>query len=555
MNPDPVLQYATDVVDGREIAGPLVRLACRRHLHDLETGESRGLWWDQPGVDRVFGFFRDVLRLAGGEFEGKPFILAPPQQFIVGSLFGWRKEDQRRFRTAYVEIGKGGGKSPLAAGIGLYMFSADGEARAEVFAAATDKDQARIIFRDAVAMVDQSPALARRILKSPKDSDQPDRVWNMAHLSSGSFFRPISSESRGRGKSGFRPYCVLLDEIHEHPTDAMVEFMRKNIKGRPNALVLMITNSGVNDPNSVCLRYHNYSAQVLNGATDDSFFGYVCGLDEHDDWTDPAVWKKSNPMLGVSVRESYLEEEVRQSIGMPSRQSLTQRLNFCMWVDSVNPFIASEVWSANADAPNGPQRCFGGLDLSQKNDLSALVLSCEDGSVLPFFFTPKDGLRQREERDRAPYAQWVREGNLIAVPGKTIDYRYIAQKVGELQKQGFQIESIAFDTWKSDDMIAAFDAEGVDIKLIPHGQGFRDMTRSIQALEDSLLEKRLKHGNHPVLTWCINNTQVTPDPAGNRKFDKRKATGRIDGAVALAMAEGLRSTTNVEPKFQMMFFG
>jgi len=533
-----------------------VRLACQRHLDDLEHGEKRGLWWDQSGADRVFGFFGEVLHLAGGEFEGKPFSLAPPQQFIVGSLFGWRKEDQRRYRTAYVEIGKGGGKSPLAAGIGLYMFAADGEARAEVFAAATDKEQARILFRDAVAMVDQSPALARRILKSPKESDQPDRVWNLAHLSTGSFFRPISSESRGRGKSGFRPYCVLLDEVHEHQTDAMVEFMRKNIKGRPNALVLMITNSGVNDPGSVCLRYHNYSAQVLKGATDDSFFSYTCGLDDGDDWTDPAVWKKANPMLGVSVRESYLQEEVRQSIGMPSRQSLTQRLNFCMWVDSANPFIAPEVWAANGKKPAAvPAECSGALDLSNKNDLSALVLTDDEGGVYPYFFTPKEGLRLREEHDRAPYAQWVREGYLIAVPGKTIDYRYIAQKVGALKTEGVKIKSLAFDPWNIDAMIAAFEAEGVDVTLTPHGQGYRDMSKSIQALEDSLLDERLRHGNHPVLTWCMNNAQVETDPAGNRKFTKRKATGRIDGAVALAMAEGLRSTTTTEPKYQMMFIG
>jgi phage terminase large subunit-like protein len=237
---------------------------------------------------------------------------------------------------------------------------------------------------------------------------------------------------------------------------------------------------------------------------------------------------------------------------MPSRQSLTQRLNFCMWVDSANPFIAPEVWTANGKAPSeSPDGdCVGALDLSNKNDLSALVLTDEAGSVYPYFFTPKEGLRQREERDRAPYSQWVREGSLIAVPGKTIDYRYIAQKVGALQHEGFQIQSIAFDPWNIDAMIAAFEAEGVDVTLIPHGQGYRDMSKSIQALEDALLDERLRHGNHPVLTWCMNNAQVETDPAGNRKFTKRKATGRIDGAVALAMAAGAAAVAPVsEPQF------
>lgn len=527
-----------------------MRQACQRHLDDLEKGELRGLWWDLPGAERVMGFFRDVLRLAGGEFEGKAFELAPAQKFIVGSLFGWRKEEQRRFRTGYIEMGKGNGKSPLAAGVGLYMFSADGEARAEVFAAATDKEQARIMFRDAVAMVDQSPALAKRIQKTPKDSDQPDRVWNLAHLESGSFFRPISSESRGRGKSGFRPYCVLLDEIHEHPTDAMVEFMRKNMKGRPNALVLMTTNSGVNDPGSVCLRYHNYSAQVLAGAIDDSFFSYVCALDKGDDWKDPNVWKKSCPMLGISVRQSYLEDEVRGSIGMPSSQALTRRMNFCEWVDSANPFIDPDIWRANGKSPVRPGLCSGGLDLSNKNDLSSLVLVSEDGGIYPYFFTPEEGLRAREDRDRAPYSQWVREKHLIAVPGKTIDYRYIAQKVGALQKQGFDIKAIGFDPWNIDQMIAAFEAEGVTVTLVPHGQGYRDMSASIQTLEDALLKEKRMHGDHPVLTWCINNANVDTDPAGNRKFTKRNSIGRIDGAVALAMAEGVNAShVYSEPQF------
>ena len=229
---DAVEAYARSVAEGREIAGPLVVKACERHLYDLETAEQRGLEWSWPDAEWVIGFFRHALKLSGGEHEGEPFVLHPSQQFIVGSLFGWRKNGIRRFRVAYVEEGKGSGKSPMAAGIGLYMLTADGQARAEIYSAAVDKDQAKILFRDAVIMVQLSPALSRRItLSGGKDGDAT-KVWNLAHLESGSFFRPISSESSGRGKSGFRPYCVLLDEIHEHPTDAMVEFTRKNIKAR-----------------------------------------------------------------------------------------------------------------------------------------------------------------------------------------------------------------------------------------------------------------------------------------------------------------------------------
>jgi phage terminase large subunit-like protein len=187
---DPVADYARSVVEGAILAGPLVRFACKRHLEDLEQQDQRALDWRQDKADRAIGFFRDVLCLNGGEFEGVPFELEPFQKFIVGNLFGWYGADgYRRFRRAYIEIGKGNGKSPLAAGIGLYMLTADQEARAEVYAAAAKKDQALILFRDAVVMVDKSPMLSRQLKKYGGGTP-----WNLLHQSSGSFFRAISSD-------------------------------------------------------------------------------------------------------------------------------------------------------------------------------------------------------------------------------------------------------------------------------------------------------------------------------------------------------------------------
>ena len=225
---DAAERYARRVGAGEVLAGPLVHLACKRHLDDLRHGPARGLRWDRDAAEWAIGFFRDVLCLNGGEHEGKPFVLHQSQEFIIGSLFGWKASDHtRRFRVAFVELAKGNGKTPLAAGIGLYMMLADGEPRAEIYAAAVDKDQAQVLFRDAVAMIDQCPHLAARLVKS----GGAGREWNLADRKTGSFFRPISSEHRGRGKSGPRPHCVLLDEVHEHPSGAMVEFMRAGTKG------------------------------------------------------------------------------------------------------------------------------------------------------------------------------------------------------------------------------------------------------------------------------------------------------------------------------------
>jgi phage terminase large subunit-like protein len=551
---DPVERYALDVTSGKEVAGPLVRLACERQLRDLKDGEARGIWWDWPAAKRIIDFFRDVLRLTGGEHEGKPFELHPSQKFILGSLFGWKAEDgSRRFRVSYSEIGKGNGKSPLAAGVGLYMMMADNEPRAEVYAMGYDKDQAQVLFRDAVAMVDQSQALDSRLTRS----GGAGKEWNLAYLETGSFFRPISSEHvGGRGKSGPRPHCVLVDELHEHPSSAMVEFMRAGTKGRRQALVFMITNAGVTDNTSVCFAYHNYAEKVLNGQIeDDGFFAYVCGLDKNDDWTDPNVWKKANPLLGVSITPKYLSERVHEAEGMPSKQSLTRRLNFCEWVEAADPFVTTDVWKANGGIVDEEalvgRACFGGLDLSGKNALTSLKLIFEADEtgrkpIICRFWTPEEGLKQREEQDRAPYAQWVREGHLIKTPGATIDYQFVAAEIAALTKK-YRITAIAFDRWRIDDLRREFD-EDVDVLLLEHGQGFKDMSPAIEALEDELKDGVLNHGDHPVLTWCVANTRVVKDPAGLRKFDKRKATGRIDGAVALAMACRAAKIQPVEPQ-------
>ncbi|MFZ5575557.1 MAG: terminase large subunit domain-containing protein, partial [Pseudomonadota bacterium] len=201
---DPVTRYARAVVNGKIIAGPHVRDACRRHLTDLEQAPARGFFFDLEKVERAIGFYRDVLRLNGGEFEGRAYELLDWQAFVVGSVFGWvDAEGFRRFRLAYVETAKGSGKSPLAAGVGLYGMVADGEPRAEIYAAATKKDQAMILFRDAVAMRDLSPELSRRLVKSGVG----ENAWNMAYHATGSFFRPISADD---GQSGPRPHISLL---------------------------------------------------------------------------------------------------------------------------------------------------------------------------------------------------------------------------------------------------------------------------------------------------------------------------------------------------------
>lgn len=540
---DPATRYAKAVVAGRAIAGPHVRDACRRHLADLESGAARGLVWDRAAAGRFYRFCEVVLRLNGGEFEGVPFKLHPSQAFIAGSLFGWKRADgSRRFRVCYIEQGKGNGKSPLAAAIGLYGLVADDEPRAEVYAAATKRDQAMILFRDAVAMVDQSPALSAALVRSGRNP-----VWNLAHLKSGSFFRPISSDS---AQSGPRPHVALLDEIHEHPSGLMVEMIRAGTKGRRQAVILMITNSGV-DRQSVCWSYHEYAAKVAAGQLqDDAFFGYVCALDEGDDpFTDRKCWAKANPLLGVTFKPTYLEEQVREARGMPAKESIVRRLNFCQWVEAISPWIGGDVWMRARDGDVDVERlvgrrCYGGLDLSSTTDLTALVWLFEPTDDDPHWrqvarcWLPHDGLSEKGRKDKVDYVGWRAAGWLTTTQGRAIDKRAIlAQVVADMA--AYQVVAIGFDRWRIEDLRKLAEDEGVELPLREHGQGFRDMGPAVDEYERLLVSGELKHDGNPIATWCAASAVVDSDPAGNRKPTKSRSTGRIDVIVAAVMAAGV----------------
>lgn len=568
---DPATQYAKEVHSGERVAGPDIRNACARHLRDLEEGPKRGLTWDLAAANKAIRFYRTVLKLNGGEFEGLPFELLPWQKFIVGSIFGWKSSDgYRRFRVVYVESGKGSGKSPLAAGVGLTGLIADNEARAEIYAAATKKDQAMILFRDAVAMVQQSPELTKRLVCSGTGQN----IWNLAYLKSGSFFRPISSDD---GQSGPRPHMALIDEVHEHKTNMVVEMMRAGTKSRKQALIFMITNSGSNK-RGPCWEYHEYGARVASGAlTDDGFFAYICSLDEGDDpIQDESCWFKSNPSLQDADLPGmkYLREQVTEARGMPSKEAMVRRLNFCEWTGAESPWISWHVWSqAEERVPMSLLRnrpSVGGLDLSSTTDLTSFVLlfypTYEDPHwrLLPYFWIPDHELDKREARDKVPYAAWVKSRDLETTPGRAISKLHVLRRLQTIC-DFFQVDKIAFDRWRIEDMRQLMSEYDITLpELVEFGQGFKDMGPAVDEFERRLLGmieqqpeeeggaaeffddalpaeavESLRHDGNPVMTWCAGNAVIVSDPANNRKADKAKATGRIDGIIAAIMATGI----------------
>lgn len=560
---DPATAYALDVTEGRIVAGPHVRDACRRHLRDIEAGPDRGLVWDTEAAERFYGFCRTVLRLGEGQFDGQPFELEPSQKFICGSLFGWKwaATGKRRFRRAYIEQGKGNGKSPMVGAIGLYGLVADGEAGAQVYAAGATKEQASILFRDAVNMLDKAPSLDRVIRRS----GGPGREYNLAHLKSGSFFRPVSRETKKTG-SGPRPHFALCDEVHEHPDGGVIEILERGFKFRTQPLLIMITNSG-SDRKSICWQERKHAVAVAAGdVEDDTAFSFVCSLDEGDDpFEDPSCWIKANPLLGVTITEEYLAIQVKQARDIPAKANGIRRLHFCEWTDAESAWISRAAWEAiedhtlNLDDFAG-RRCYAGLDLSAKADLTAKALVFDDGqtedgkqkfAAFVHGYTPADTLRARAERDGAPYDLWADAGFLTATPGKKTRLDFVAQDLID-DAERFDLDFVAYDNFLIADFEAIVGDMGATLPMVDHPQGWNKRKRetpdgeeitlwmpgSIDELETLILEGRLRVHVNPALRAAVMSATFDRSPADLRRFTKHKATARIDMAVALAMAAG-----------------
>lgn len=588
--------YAEDVIAGRIVAGPHVRNACRRHIDDLEKGGKRGLRFDVEAADRAFGFFERVLRLSEGQFEGKPFNLHQSQAFIVGSLFGWKRSDgTRRFRRGYVEQGKGNGKSPLAGGVGLYGMTADGEAGAQVYAAAAKREQAGILFADAVKMVRQSPALAKRI----EFSGGAGREYNMAHHASGSYFRPVSRDT-GKTGSGPRPYFVLADEVHELPDGKILEMLERGFKFRRQPLLLMITNSG-SDRNSIAWAEHEWAVKVAAGSLeatndptyigeplDDATFSYVCSLDDGDDpLNDPSCWAKANPLLGVTITEEYLAGVVAQAKAIPVKQNGILRLHFCMWTDADAAWMSRETVEpllADFDPViHEGKRIWLGLDLSQNRDITAMgavVKTGETSEGKPTFdawveaWTPGDTMKARSERDKIPYPVWAMQGHIHAPPGENINYRHVAQTLAEYDN-AYNVEFAAYDRYAYRRFEDEAQQIGLDISFVEHPQGgtrkgkpTEEMVMAAEAegkqaeglwfpgslrlLEDAMLEGRVRFKRNPVLISAIMSAVTEQDKWDNRWLAKQRSINKIDAIVAVVMAFGAAHThaIDIEPKYQ-----
>lgn len=562
---DPVWAYAIDVVEGREIAGPYVRGACKRHIDDMKRDD---LVWNLDKALRAINFYRDELFLNGGQFEGLPFELDAWQKFCVGSLFGWfMPTGSRRFTFAYIETAKGSGKSPMAAGAGVYCCVADGEDRAQVYFAAKDKNQAEICFDDVIAMYELAPELRRRLLPKGKT-----KITQLTYLKRRSFMRPISSDEAA---SGPRPHCSIVDELHEHPNADTILMLMKGTKWRRNPMTIVITNSG-KDRTSVAWNYHDIGVKICAGEKqNDRQFFYICALDDGDIpegqvFPPKEVWRKANPSLGKIIQEDYVQSLIDDAMNIPANQNEVLRLTFCVWTDEQGAWIARPVWMA-CRVDFEPQdyagrQAYASVDLSRRFDMTAMSVLIKNGeaevfrknddgdevrTIQPCFlaFTelwmPEKRLIQREQADDKPYRKWVDDGFLRLTPGHTVKLDFVAERLAWVDKI-FQLLAIAYDKYRFEELESEIDACGVDVPMVEHPQGFRRspdsglyMPNSLEALEEMVVEQRIGVRHNPVLNWNVASMGFRRDAQDNRMPSKINSTGRIDGAVSLIQTAGL----------------
>nr|DAU09158.1 MAG TPA: Terminase large subunit [Caudoviricetes sp.] len=490
--------------------------------------------YDKDAADYAVMFIESLCHTKG-TWAGKPFELIDWQEQIIRDLFGVLKPNgYRQFNTAYIEIPKKQGKSELAAAVALLLLCGDGEERAEVYGCAADRNQAKIVFDVAVDMVRFCPALSKRvkILESQK---------KITYLPTNSSYQVLSADVAN--KHGFNTHGVIFDELHTQPNRKLFDVMLQGSgDARMQPLYFLITTAG-NDTNSICYEVHQKAIDIAEGRkVDPTFYSVIYGAAEDEDWTDPKVWKKANPSLGITVGIDKVKAACESAQQNPGEENAFRQLRLNQWVKQSVRWMPMDKWDACAfpvseDDLEG-RICYGGLDLSSTTDITAFVLVFppldeEDKYyILPYFWIPEETLDLRVRRDHVPYDLWERQGTLMTTEGNVVHYGYIEKFIEQLGER-FNIREIAFDRWGAVQMVQ--NLEGMGFTVVPFGQGFKDMSPPTKELMKLVLEEKIAHGGHPVLRWMMDNIFIRTDPAGNIKADKEKSTEKIDGAIATIM--------------------
>ena len=482
--------------------------------------------------ERVIGFIERYCIVPEGDLIGKPIVLEPFQrEFILGIY-----DNPVGTRRGYLSIARKNAKTATIACILLaHIVGPEAVQNSRIISGAMSKEQAAEVYNYASKMIALSPELRRVTRIIPSSKKILGLVRNVE-------YQAISAE--GKTAHGKSPVLAILDEVGQvrGPTSEFVDAITTSQGAYDNAVLLAISTQAPND--------NDLFSIWLDDAKTSGDPRIVCHLYEGEkgcDLDDRAAWAAANPALGKFRSLRDVEEQADRALRMPSFEPTFRNLVLNQRVEMVAPFISRGVWIANSAEPDTSvfyeEEVFVGIDLSAKTDLTAMAMIARRDSVwhvLMYFWTPEKGLRERAKRDRAPYDVWEKEGFIRTIHGASVDYEPVAQEIADTLVD-CNVGAVAYDRWRFDLLHKELDKIGAKLPLIPFGQGFKDMAPAIDALETTLLNEQMAHGGNPVLTMCMANARVERDAAGNRKLNKAKATGRIDGAIALAMAIGAAS--------------
>lgn len=530
-----LVKYSQQVLNGDVVACEKHKWACQRFLFDLEREgtEDFPYIFDQELGQRFldwFGQFKHRKGVLAGQYI-EPHII---QEFNFGNIYGWIHKDTclRRFNKAYWQVGRKNAKSQSLGGVGSYEGSAFGESSAEVYCAATKKDQAKIVWEETEAMI-----LGHEYLK--------DRFkvayGTITHLKSGSVIKPLSKEDGKKG-DGYSPQCGIIDEYHAHETSEMYDIIDSGMGARPQPLLMIITTAGFN-LNNPCYRVeYKYVSRILDPndpTANENYFVMINELDKDDDIKNEENWPKANPILcSYENGREYLRKQLKIALDVPEkmRNFLTKNMN--IWVDAKEDgYMNMNKWNeCGADLIDLKQYpVWLGVDLSTTTDLTSigLVFKLPDDkyAVKQHSFMPEDKLRERMNRDKVPFDLWEKQGFLTTTPGSVVDYSYVEQYILDLRTDGYDIQEINYDKWNATHFAQIMEDQGFDMVEIP--QSTKHLSLPTKDFRKLVFNKQVVHFRDPILNWAVSNAVQRQDAQENIQLDKSKSTERIDPIAAV----------------------
>lgn len=549
-------KYIKDVLTGKIIACEKVKQTCQRHINDLEKSEDPEypFYFDgeAPYGSKGIITFAENLKHHKGRYARQKFKLHYSQHFFFYCLFGWKRkeDDTRRFTTSYKEVARKNAKTTECAIIADYMVSMDGESGAQVYIGATKEEQARICFDDAKKINDASGL--SDILKP--------YAKRIVYQKAGGFIGVLGRDSKTQ--DGFDPSCGIVDEYHAHKDDSILNIIESGMGARPQPLLCVITTAGFNKQGP-CYQLRRKVIAILAGIIDDdTTFGIIYTLDEDDDWEDPDIWVKSNPLIQdqesieqYAVNKRFIAERIQKAKTEGQSKIVdvkTKNLN--IWTDAPETWIDNKLVKANSKGILTYEdlkgvKCYGGLDISKGVDITAFCLlftRVEDDEEVPFaakfmFWLPEEKINNSV--DDVNYPQWLYDGWLVETPGRVIRHSQVANDILEEIKQ-YDLQAIIYDKHREDHGILEILLDN-EIECNPLQQTAYTLTNSFDEVESMITQGKIELFSNPVIEWMFGNVVVFTDSSGNRKPDKRKSEGKIDGVAALINAmEGWRQLKN-----------